>query len=77
MLRYVTLQCSSTKVNTDRMTSGTQEMLGVFDVNGETTEASASDNEMPVWAVRRAPQSLAPSPHIPTYRLKHTQTQTD
>ena len=66
MLCYVMLQCSSTKVNADRMTSGTQEMLGVFDVNGETTEASASDSEMPAWAVRRAPQSLAPSPHIPT-----------
>jgi len=66
MLRYVMLQCSSTKANADRMTSGTQEMLGVFDVNGETTEASASDSEMPAWAVRRAPQSLAPSPHIPT-----------
>jgi len=58
------------------MTSGTQEMLAVFDVNGDTTDASASESEMPAWAVRSAPQSLAPSPHIPTYRLTHTHTHT-
>lgn len=48
------------------MTVGTHEMLGVFEVKGEATEASASDKEIPAWAVLRAPQSLAPSPHIPT-----------
>jgi len=49
-------------------------MLGVFDVNGDTTDASASESEMPAWAVRSAPQSLAPSPHIPTYSLTHIHT---
>jgi hypothetical protein len=28
--------------------------------------ASASDRATPVWAVRSAPQSLPPSPHMPT-----------
>ena len=61
---------------TYRITWGTQEMFGVFEVNGDTTEASASDSEIPAWAVRRALQSLAPSPHIPTHSLKHTDTHT-
>jgi hypothetical protein len=50
-------------------------MLGIREVKGEATEASASESEIPAWAVRKAPQSLAPSPHIPTHRLKLTQAQ--
>lgn len=53
-------------LSTYLMTVGTHEILGVFEVKGEATEASASDKEIPAWAVLRAPQSLAPSPHIPT-----------
>ena len=52
------------------MRVGTQEMLAFFEVKGEATEASASDKEMPAWAAFRAPQSLAPSPHIPACREK-------
>ena len=44
-------------------------MLALLEVKGEATEASASDNEIPACAVFRAPQSLAPSPHIPTQYL--------
>ena len=51
------------------MTVGTHSMLGVREVKGEATDASASDSEMPAWAVFNAPQSLAPSPHIPTMYL--------
>ena len=47
-------------------TQGTHSMLGVLEVKGDATEASASDSEMPMWAAFNAPQSLAPSPHIPT-----------
>lgn len=46
------------------MTRGTQEMLASAEVKGDATEASASDSEIPAWAAFRAPQSLAPSPHI-------------
>ena len=49
-----------------RITSGTQEILGSFDVNGDATDASASDNDIPACAVLRAPQSFAPSPHMAT-----------
>lgn len=41
-------------------------MLGIWEVNGDATEASASDSEIPTSAAFSAPQSLAPSPHIPT-----------
>ena len=37
-----------------------------MDVKGDTMLASASERATPVWAVRRAPQSLPPSPHMPT-----------
>ena len=37
-----------------------------FDVKGAATEASASDRDTPTCAAFRAPQSLAPSPHIDT-----------
>jgi hypothetical protein len=48
------------------MTLGTQVMLGFLEVNGAATDASASDKEIPAWAAFNAPQSLAPSPHMPT-----------
>ena len=48
------------------MTLGTHSIVGFLDVKGLATDASASLREMPMWAVFRAPQSLAPSPHIPT-----------
>jgi hypothetical protein len=51
------------------MTMGTHSMLAMLEVNGETTEASACDSEMPTSAAFRAPQSLAPSPHMPTQYL--------
>lgn len=51
------------------MTMGTHSMLGTLDVKGETTEASAWESEMPMSAAFRAPQSLAPSPHMPTQYL--------
>lgn len=51
------------------MTMGTHSMLGTLDVKGETTEASAWESEMPTSAAFRAPQSLAPSPHMPTQYL--------
>ena len=41
------------------------DMLGVLDVNGAATEASASESERPTSARFNAVQSLAPSPHIP------------
>ena len=44
----------------------TQLMFGCFDVNGDATLASVSLSDIPAWAVFKAPQSLAPSPHIPT-----------
>jgi hypothetical protein len=43
-------------------------MSAIFEVNGAATDASASDKEIPTCAVLRAEQSLAPSPHIATYR---------
>ena len=52
------------------ITVGTHDMLGTLEVKGEATDASASDREIPACAVRKAPQSLAPSPHIPTHKLK-------
>lgn len=48
------------------MTLGTHSMLATREVKGEATEASASESEIPTSAAFRAPQSLAPSPHIPT-----------
>ena len=38
-------------------------------VNGAAMEASASLSEIPTAAFLRAPQSLAPSPHIPQLTL--------
>ncbi len=48
------------------MSRGTQLMLLDLDVKGDATEASASDNDTPTSAALNAPQSLAPSPHMPT-----------
>jgi hypothetical protein len=45
--------------------SMTQLMFYTLLVNGAAIEASASLNEIPTSAVFRAPQSFAPSPHIP------------
>ena len=62
-------------------------MLTFLEVNGAATEASAIEREMPgwgaimrnweilklpAWAVLRAPQSLQPSPHMITCRLRTT-----
>lgn len=44
----------------------TQLMSYTLLVNGAAIDASASDKEIPTAAVLSAPQSLAPSPHIPT-----------
>lgn len=41
-------------------------MLVICEVNGAEIEASAIDNDNPMSACFRAPQSLAPSPHIET-----------
>lgn len=41
-------------------------MLSDLEVKGDATEASASDKETPTSAALNAPQSLAPSPHMPT-----------
>ena len=38
----------------------------ILEVKGDTIEASASDRATPVCAVRSAPQSFPPSPHMPT-----------
>ena len=65
-MRFMTLVNGREFNITDLMTVGTQLILGVRDVNGLATLASASLSEMPAWAALRAEQSLAPSPHIPT-----------
>ncbi len=36
-----------------------------FEVNGAAIDASASEREIPTSAAFNAPQSLAPSPHMP------------
>ena len=38
----------------------------VDEVKGAAMDASASDRDRPTWAALSAPQSFAPSPHIPT-----------
>lgn len=42
------------------------EMLVIWEVNGAEIDASAGDSDSPMSACLRAPQSLAPSPHIDT-----------
>lgn len=41
-------------------------MLGTLDVNGAAIEASELERDSPTSACFKAPQSLAPSPHMPT-----------
>lgn len=59
------------------MSVGTHSMLGCLEVNGEATEASASEREIPAWAAFSAPQSLAPSPHIPTKYLMNKEKESN
>jgi len=47
-----------------------QEMSWILLVKGAAIEASEVDKEMPVSAVFKALQSLAPSPHIPISSLR-------
>jgi len=49
------------------ITSTTQLIFGVLEVKGDATEASASESEIPAFALFNAPQSFAPSPHIPVF----------
>ena len=44
----------------------THDISCILLVKGAATEASVSLREIPTSAYLRAPQSLAPSPHIPT-----------
>jgi len=46
-----------------------EEMLVTCEVKGAEIEASAGDKERPISACFRAPQSLAPSPHMATVFL--------
>jgi hypothetical protein len=48
------------------MTVGTHSIVGVLDVNGLATDASAVDSDIPACAAFNAPTSFAPSPHIET-----------
>lgn len=57
------------------MTVGMHLIFCLVDVKGDATDASATDNDTPAWAVFRAPQSFAPSPHIPTWWLPQKQNQ--
>ncbi len=43
------------------------EMSWMAEVNGAAIDASASDRLIPMSAVFSAPQSFAPSPHIPIF----------
>jgi len=42
------------------------EMLAIWEVKGAEIDASACERESPMSACFKAPQSLAPSPHIDT-----------
>lgn len=42
-------------------------MLVIWEVKGAAIEASAIDNDNPMSACFKAPQSFAPSPHIDTF----------
>jgi len=54
-----------TETNNYLATWTTQEISYTFDVKGAAIEASASERDIPTSAVLSAPQSFAPSPHIP------------
>lgn len=47
-----------------RMTATTHSTLDVLAVKAHAADDSFSLNEIPAWAALKAPQSLAPSPHI-------------
>ena len=47
----------------------TEDISSTLEVNGADIEASASDRAKPASAYFNAPQSLAPSPTIPTVLL--------
>ena len=49
-------------------TSIMQVISGFVEVKGAAIEASSWDNETPTSAAFKAPQSLAPSPHINTWK---------
>ncbi len=61
----ISLQNDENKISY-RMMVGTHSIVGVLDVNGLATDASAVDSDIPAWAAFNAPTSLAPSPHIET-----------
>jgi hypothetical protein len=48
------------------MSSTMEEMLATWEVNGADMDAYACESERPMSACFRAPQSLAPSPHMDT-----------
>ena len=48
------------------ISSTTDDILAICEVKGADIEAYACDKERPISACLRAPQSLAPSPHIET-----------
>lgn len=56
-----------------RIKFGIHDMLGVFDVNGEATDASASERLTPACACFRLAMSLAPSPHCNDQRARRQQ----
>jgi hypothetical protein len=43
-----------------------EDIFVICEVNGAEIEASAWDKDSPISACFKAPQSLAPSPHIDT-----------
>ena len=48
------------------ISSTIEEILATWEVKGAEIEASACERDSPISACFRAPQSLAPSPHIDT-----------
>ena len=48
------------------MSSTIEEIFVIWEVKGADIDASAWDSERPISACFKAPQSLAPSPHIDT-----------
>mmetsp|Transcript_21760 Transcript_21760/g.22660 ORF Transcript_21760/g.22660 Transcript_21760/m.22660 type:complete len:96 (+) Transcript_21760:830-1117(+) len=46
-----------------------QEISGILEVKGAAMEASSKEREMPTEAAFKAPQSLAPSPHMQTVKF--------
>ena len=48
------------------MSSTIEETLAICEVKGAEIEASVWDKDKPISACFKAPQSLAPSPHIDT-----------